>query len=59
MENLVISHFLMMGLHTMIACSGMGIPGAQLILAGVFAQAPVIRMEQVSKTFSLINSQCH
>ena len=34
----------------MIAWSGMGIPGAQLILAGEFALVPAIRMkEQVSQ----------
>ena len=49
MENLVISHFHMMGLHTMIVWSGMEIPGAQLILAGEFALVPAIKMkEQVS-----------
>ena len=49
MEKLAISHFLMMGLHTMIVWSGMEIPGAQRILAGEFALVPAIRMkEQVS-----------
>ena len=49
MEKHVISHFHMMGLHTMIVWSGMEIPGAQLILAGVFALVPAIKMkEQVS-----------
>ena len=46
MEKHVISHFHMMGLHTMIVWNGMEIPGAQLILAGEFAPVHAIRMKQ-------------